>query len=806
MKKSLALSILMSLMVFAYCQTPKPSEGNHEENLEKLLKYGLTEKPYLHLDRTAYALVDTIFFKAYVTIGDNLEFSKLSGVLYVDLSNSQGEILKSLKLQLVNGLAAGDFNVNNTFVPGFYKMRAYTKWSGNMVDPNYFERLISIGNSNTNAAAVRDTNASLADLQFFPEGGNLISKVKSKIAFKAINSKGLGTDVSGTVMDEEDAKVIEFSSTHLGMGYFTFTPEAGHQYRARIRFKNGTTKTIKLPLVHRNGIGLHVQYDSLSKVGIEVQCSPEYLTANLGKQLHMNIISAGYKTVVNANLEASSMRFDLQTRFLHSGICRIILNDENNNPLSERLVFIKKEDLLKLDIVLPKTVFTPREKVEFKINVKDKFGNNADGSYSLSVIDAGQIKINENAERTILTNYLLTGDLRGYIENPNQYFSGANPNIQPELDLVMLTHGFRRYSWKPEKDSLITFQPEKYLQYQGTLLQGNNIPLVNSAFTLIPAMDGPIFNAKTDAKGRFSLNSLIVFDTVSFYIKAEEKHRKKELKTVFRNDTTLSAVFTSTKSKMGDLAGFETTNTDGQGQLLNQPALAGGGMGRELKEVSIKGTRIQKSYRTLSYAGANNASQVIQMNSIQSGGTLESILNGRLRNVTFQNGTPYSNTGSGRRQMLFVVDGAIIPNIKGFPPPDVNNFLASDVKTVEVLSAGNASIYGMDAGAGVIIITTKQGNEEIKSYQENTKPDLRLVGFHLAREFYSPRYNATSPNATLADYRKTVFWQPNIVPDKNGDILISYYNTDGKGEYRIVIEGIDNKGNLGRKDLHYKVN
>ena len=53
--------------------------------------------------------------------------------------------------------------------------------------------------------------------------------------------------------------------------------------------------------------------------------------------------------------------------------------------------------------------------------------------------------------------------------------------------------------------------------------------------------------------------------------------------------------------------------------------------------------------------------------------------------------------------------------------------------------------------------------------------------------------------------RITIYWNPNIITDKDGKASFAYFNNDIKGTYRVVIEGIDDNGNLGRKVYRYKV-
>src|ERR1700744_3833203 len=65
-----------------------------------------TEKVYIHFDKPYYAVNDTIWFRAYVTI-DLHQLSPLSKIQYADLISEQGQLVNELKLQLVNGMASG---------------------------------------------------------------------------------------------------------------------------------------------------------------------------------------------------------------------------------------------------------------------------------------------------------------------------------------------------------------------------------------------------------------------------------------------------------------------------------------------------------------------------------------------------------------------------------------------------------------------------------------------------------------------------------------------------------------------------
>jgi hypothetical protein len=78
-------------------------------------------------------------------------------------------------------------------------------------------------------------------------------------------------------------------------------------------------------------------------------------------------------------------------------------------------------------------------------------------------------------------------------------------------------------------------------------------------------------------------------------------------------------------------------------------------------------------------------------------------------------------------------------------------------------------------------------------------------GYYKVRVFYSPQYDDPKTNTQIPDLRSTIYWKPNIITTRDGKASFEYFNADSKGAYRVVIEGIDSEGNLGRQVFHYKV-
>jgi len=149
-------------------------------------------------------------------------------------------------------------------------------------------------------------------------------------------------------------------------------------------------------------------------------------------------------------------------------------------------------------------------------------------------------------------------------------------------------------------------------------------------------------------------------------------------------------------------------------------------------------------------------------------------------------------------KMLVILDG--VEN------GDFGGLQTTDVETVEVLKYASSAIYGMEGGGGVLIITTARSRRlDPKDIASIGILPIAPVGFYKAREFYSPKYDNTTLVGKQRDFRSTIYWKPELVTDKDGNASFDYFNADGTGTYRVVVEGIDNKGNIGRQVYRYKV-
>ncbi|GGH16766.1 TonB-dependent receptor plug domain-containing protein [Mucilaginibacter phyllosphaerae] len=869
-----------------------------QQQLEKWTFEHPVEKVHLHLDKPYYTAGDDIWFKAYVTIGSAHQLSAYSGVLNVELVNDQDSIKQSLKLQIANGTAFGDFALPDTIHEGNYRIRAYTQYMLNAGSDYIFDQAISIGNVITNKVFTKTTfnyaaqngksvinttinysdlngvayvgdqanysvllnnavvakgkgvtdaegnlrlsvpadNAALlsmgrivtgitvskgntiyksipiramanhADVQFFPESGNMINGISTRVAFKAIGTDGLGIDIKGTVVDNTGNAVAELSTAHLGMGQFDLEPQAGKTYKAEIVYPDGTKSTVALPRAADNGYVLNL-YTSLQNIRLTVSMAKDNVSNDPDKQISIVAQSAG-KVYYAARSKPGSSMFGtvISKSKFPNGIVQFTLFSATGEPLNERLVFIQNPEPLDLSITADRQSYSVRQKVKLNIDAKSLSGKGITGSFSVAVTDESKVPVNESSENNILANLLLTSDIKGYVEQPAYYFNNISDKTRADLDLLMLTQGYRRYQWKEimnNKPVADAYPRQTAFTISGRVTTPGGAPVVKGKVELLNFDDGLFkLDTLTDEQGRFAFKDLEFADSTRFLVQARNAKKKRDV--VVKFDTIPPAKLNGYKNAAdfkinvsSSLSNYALNN-----KLFYSEQLKAG-VGNHvitLKEVQIIAKK-EAFKNSQNLNGAGNADQTFVAKDMVNFNCVRffDCFVGRLTGVIVRNGVPYSSRGGG--QMAVIIDGMFLE------AADADNINIVNVQSVEVLlGIAKTAIYGSRAANGAILITTKRGNDRVETpeYYRSGVSALYPKGFYKAREFYSPQYDAKT-NTKLADLRSTIFWKPNLITGDDGKTAVEYFNAGSPGNYRVVVEGIDGDGNIGRQVFRYKV-
>ena len=113
------------------------------------------------------------------------------------------------------------------FDEGIVFSRVFAVFEKPKKDGDYYDSNPTIKIRNTNDVDLRPKTEKTHDINasFYPEGGHLIVGKPCRIAFKVTDESGFGTDAQGVIEDLG----LSFSTVHNGMGEFTFTPSKRNQ-------------------------------------------------------------------------------------------------------------------------------------------------------------------------------------------------------------------------------------------------------------------------------------------------------------------------------------------------------------------------------------------------------------------------------------------------------------------------------------------------------------------------------------------------------------------------------------------------
>lgn len=637
-------------------------------------------------------------------------------------------------------------------------------------------------------------------VQFFPESGNMIENLPSKVAIKVINASGLGEDIEGIIMDNEGNEILPISTAHLGMGSFIINPIQGKSYTAKIKLKDGSTQQIPLPKALPSGYIISVNNRDSAKVNIRILASTDLLNKGELKLVlqHDNKVYSVLKSTGQKQLTS----FSVAVQDMPSGISNLTLFSAENIPLAQRLIFVNNQQQ-KIITTLEnlKTTYGKREHVAFELSAKAD-GKPTQGSFSIAVTNTSSIQPDLENETNILTSLLLKSDLKGYIEKPNYYFLNTNKKITDDLDNLMLTQGWSRILWKDVLGNQITphvYPAEKSLQISGTITTEGGKPVANGRVSLFSNTAGFFMtDTLTDANGRFNFQNLNFPDSTKFIVQARNAKNKKYVQIkldiipgqiVTKNpntgdieinvNETIKSYIEQSENYFNDLA---------KRGLLQRTFL--------LDQVNIVQKKQEKS-NSDNLNGAGHADQVFKEKDLSNCVSLLQCLQGRVAGMIIRDGKPYLMR-NGDVPMQLSLDGMMMDS------DFLDQIVPSSVESVEILKSINyTTLYGSRGSGGVIVITTKRGGGAASSYAPGITT-YSPKGYYAMREFYSPKY---TPENTIAgiDRRSTVYWNPNLITDNNGNVKFNFYNTDETGTYRVVIEGINNEGYLARKVYTYEV-
>lgn len=758
------------------------------------------EKLYLHFDRALYNPGETIWFKAYVFAGAYP--SNYSKTVYAELLDEQGKLLERKSAPVFQGGAAAAFNLPEDIKSNTVYIRAYTRWMLNFDSSFLFVKPIPVA-SKAKPTGPATATTPAAFLQFFPEGGNLVAGISSKVAFKATDSRGLPIPVRGDIVTVSGKKITSFNSLHDGMGFFTLQPEAGEQYKATWKDQSGKSQETNLPSYLASGVVVRVTNEG-SKIDFALERSADLKLTNVHVvgQMHQQLLYRAKANLASRTTAAGSIPLEN----IPGGIVQVTVFTDDEKPLAERIVFVNQDDYYFItDLNAATKGLQKRAKNVIQIDVPDTIACNL----SIAVTDASLNPPVKN-EDDIFSHLLLTSDIKGYVHQPGYYFSGADSALQ-HLDLVMLTNGWRRFRWDDVlagKFPVLKHQPEDYMAIQGKVSGIGRAELAQKQVTgLIETKGGREFvTVPVRPDGTFTFGDILFYDTAKVYYQFNnDKDKILTSRGVFQfsNDLFNQPIASKPKSERFILPVRQDSSLLNKNTALNAKRLTQEQDNRKVQTLATvevkaqqktKEQKLEEQYVSGMFGGDGRIFDIGDDPVAQSSMNLFQYLQGRVAGLQISGA---SNMGSmptltwrGSQVGLFLNE------IQQMDPGAIMSIPMSDVAMVKVFSPPFFGGGGAGAG-GAVAVYTKKGVSEPTAKGLSA---MNVAGYSYVKEFYSPDYSKYQPSANeTVDYRTTLYWNPFVVTDKqNRRVFITFYNNDVTSKYRVVIEGCNAEGRLTR--------
>ncbi|MCC3160864.1 hypothetical protein LJ737_26740 [Hymenobacter sp. 15J16-1T3B] len=751
------------------------------------------EKLFLHLDRRLYVGGDLLWFKAYAVEGTRQRPLALSKVAYVEVLDARQKPVLQGKIGLQNATGHGSFQLPASLPTGTYTVRAYTSLMRNFGPDSYFHTPITV--VNTFAAATRAAADTVRgyDVQFFPEGGTLVAGVKNRVAVKVTDKTGHGIAAEGVWLDKQGQVAARFSTLKYGMGRFDVQPTAaGGPYTAVTRLPDQQTLTRQAPAVQEQGFAMRVEGAGAEQLLVTVQTP-----GNTGEEVQL--LGHARQRVFAAKSAAISggrAQFVLERAQLPEGVLHLTVFNARQQPVAERLVFRRPAAQLAVRPVLDNSRYGSRDKVALTLTTADAAGRPAPANLSVAVYRLDDLPAPPAAD--IASSLWLTSELRGMVEDPGYYLAAPDGQADEATDNLMLTQGWRRFSW----DKLLAGAgtPDRYLpELNGQFVEARVVhkttgqPLVGvAAFASLPSTRVRLYNAISRADGR-----------VRFELREVSGPQHLVLQADARQDST---------ARMQLISPFST-------QYAARPAAAPlllpeqyrAALTQRHVEVQSQAAYFSRKLRPFALPLADSASfygkadESYNLDDYTRFGVMEEVMREYVPGVQVRlHKQEHSFLVSDRpNRRLFTENPLVL--FDGVPMFNIDKVLKIDplkVRRLEVMT--NLYVHGPLTYSGLVSYTSYKGDLGGVAPGPGALVE-EFEGLQWEREFYSPNYATPEQKGNrLLDLRNLLYWNPEVTTSSTGQKL-EFFTADEPGQYQVVVQGLSGTGLAGSSTATFEV-
>lgn len=754
-------------------------------------KQELQEKLYVHSDKSYYLTGELLWFKLYYTDAGSNRPINLSTVAYIEILDAANLPVLQAKAGLHKGEGTGSVYLPQNIISGNYKLRAYTQWMKNFPSDYFFEKTITIVNLNKFANSGEDESAADLFLDFFPEGGQLISGTNGKLAFKCTDGGGRGLSFTGYLLQNNDT-LLRFAPSHNGMGSFVFTPQNGYNYKAIIVTGSGKTMSKVLPQVQATGTSMLLSEAESGAITVTAST-----TVPTDQMLHLVAhTGSDIKIVRSAPVQNGKSIFTFMRSDLGDGVSHITIFNNSRKPVSERLYFKAPEKNLNLKLNTIPGRLTTRKEVDININ-SDALTLQDTASLSMTVFRLDSLQAID--DMNILNYLFLSSELKGVVQDPGFYFS-ESAEAKKAADDLMLTQGWRRFKW----DDVVAGKKPNYQfspEVKGHIITGK---IVNSltgqpqegiyAFVGAPSYITQFDAAVSGAAGNIKFEIDNFFGGTSLVAQTDP--------------TTSDSIYRFRINSPFSTAYNEEKLPDFKKPVQNPNTLLKQSLSMQVQNIYTQEemNQLQYSYFTDTMAFYVKPDFSYKLDNYTRFTSMEEVLREYVAmvNVRRRNGKVELPIFDPQKKLY--VPGKLLNLLDGVPVFDYTRFFELDplkVKSLDVIT--QQYIYGELVFGGVLNWKTYKPSMGNYTLPANASV-FDYEGLLVEREFYSPKYDSPENlQSRLPDYRTVLQWNPHIKLTGNNKASVKFHTSDLPGKYAVVVEGLSKTGLAGTAVTTFEV-
>ena len=768
--RNLGVFLLLSLFFLTASGQSQPHTAQDLEVIHAALPQ---DQPYMLFSKRIYETGEDVWFKAWLFDRSLLTLSNRSQTLFLRIYDSADSLVWNEKYPIFGGRAEGHVFIGEKWKTGEYRVEGYTQ-SSFYVDSTeaIFPQKIRVVDR-IDKQKPQDTRTGLQKdnirLGLYPEGGYLVQGIKNYVAFKTTDNQGMPAPLNGWLC-ENGARILDIESYHDGMGLFSFVPQEGIRYT--VQLTNG--QEFPLPTSLRSGMVMHLEHTDRKNVVF----SARQLRGSMPRRISLFVQMRGVPCYQAGGVLRDSLIISLpMSGFPGQGIAEATLFDEQQRPIAERLFYVLPDKQLTITARPSKEVYIRRDKGEVRIHVTDSEGKPVQAEICMSIFDKAYMS--QAYRETMLSYNFLSTQIRGNIHHPAYYFDRKNPDRLQALDLLLLTQGWRRYTWQASRkdyhgkpflcDSIIGRETVGSRKMKRNTTNGGE---------QVIQVFGPSGDSQflwTDSVGNFSV-PVSVMNTLRggyVYIKPLLGKEFKPHLTLSDGTVLIDSIRKSKKSYQSYLNNVEKEKKDAELVTTQTGTVL-------LNEILV--TRKRRIPFRDKFMGRLDSLVNINLGPwVCKHGFLENYKEGYSHlmgdeRAPVQCAQHSRDTLNVRRKPVI---GKMYRIIK-YEPNTQGIWIVKDVEDIKY----EGPIYT---------------DEELLRMNNIT----RVKGYYGQREFYTP--DSVEMLSSLPDARNTLLWSPSVLTDKNGDAIVPFWTSDINTQFIGVVEGTDGLGLLGSNTFEFHV-